>query len=60
VGWGSDRVGHVSGLCRAESVKDILEEPVGGPVLTPHIIYRGFDGEDVVDVNRAVLEHIGR
>jgi len=33
---------------------------VGGLVLTPHIVYRGFDGEDVVNVNRAILEHIGR
>jgi len=32
---------------------------VGGLVLTPHIVYRGFDGEDVVNVNRAILEHIG-
>ena len=28
--------------------------------MTPHIVYRGFDGEDAVDVNRAILEHIGR
>jgi len=33
---------------------------VGGLILTPHIIYRGFDGEDAVDVNRAILEHIRR
>ena len=28
--------------------------------MTPHIVYRGFDGEDVVNVNRAILEHIVR
>ena len=33
---------------------------MGGLVLTPHIVYRGFDGEDAVDVNRAILKHIGR
>jgi len=33
---------------------------VGGLVLTPHIVYHGFDGEDVVDVNQAILKHIGR
>jgi len=33
---------------------------VGGLVLTPHIVYHGFDGEDAVDVNWAILEHIGR
>jgi len=33
---------------------------VGGLILTPHIVYRGFDGKDAVDVNRAILEHIGR
>ena len=33
---------------------------MGGLILTPHIVYRGFDGEDAVDVNRAILEHIGR
>jgi len=33
---------------------------VGGLVLTPHIVYRGFDGKDAVNVNRAILEHIGR
>jgi len=30
---------------------------VGGLVLTPHIIYCGFDGEDAVNVNWAILEH---
>ena len=33
---------------------------MGGLVLTPHIVYRGFDGEDAVDVNQPILEHIGR
>jgi len=33
---------------------------VGGLILTPHIIYCGFDGEDAVDVNQAILEHIRR
>ena len=33
---------------------------MGGLVLTPHIVYCGFNGEDVVDVNRAILEHIRR
>ena len=33
---------------------------MGGLVLTPHIIYCGFDGEDAVDVNQAILKHIGR
>jgi len=33
---------------------------VGGLVLTPHILYCGFDGKDVVDVNQAILKHIGR
>jgi len=28
--------------------------------LTPHIVYRVFDGKDAVDVNQAILEHIGR
>ena len=57
---GSDQVGHVSGLCGAEFVEDVLQEPVGGLILTPHIVYRGFNGEDAVDVNWAILEHIGR
>jgi len=33
---------------------------VGGLILTPHIVYHGFNGEDAVDVNWAILEHIGR
>jgi len=33
---------------------------VGGLVLTPHIVYHGFDGKDAVDVNQAILEHIRR
>jgi len=33
---------------------------VVGLILTPHIVYRGFDGEDAVNVNWAILEHIGR
>jgi len=34
---------------------------VGGLVLTPHsIVYCGFDGEDAVNVNWAILEHIRR
>ena len=33
---------------------------MGGLVLTPHIVYRGFDGEDAVDVNQPILEHIRR
>jgi len=28
--------------------------------LTPHMVYRGFDGKDAVDVNQAILRHIGR
>jgi len=28
--------------------------------LTPHIVYRGFDGKDAVDVNWAIFEHIRR
>ena len=33
---------------------------MGGLVLTPHIIYRGFNGKDAVDINQAIFEHIGR
>jgi len=33
---------------------------VDGLVLTPHIVYCGFDGEDVVNMNWAILEHIRR
>ena len=33
---------------------------MGGLVLTPHIVYHGFNDEDAVDVNQAILEHIGR
>jgi len=28
--------------------------------LTPPTVYCGFDGEDVVDMNQAILDHIGR
>jgi len=33
---------------------------VGGLVLTPHIVYCDFNGEDAVDVNQAILKHIRR
>ena len=33
---------------------------MGGLVLTPHIVYHGFNGKDVVNMNQAILDHIGR
>jgi len=47
---------HVLGLC--ESGKDILQERVGGFVLTFHLVHGGLDGTDVVHVDQLVIDHI--
>jgi len=52
------RILHVLGLCGAKSSENILQEPVGGFVLTFHLIHGGLDGEDVVHVDRLVIDHI--
>jgi len=50
---------HVLGLCGAKSGKDVLQKPVGGFVLTFHLIHGGLDGADMVHVDWLVLDHIG-
>jgi len=40
------RVLHILGLCGAESSKDILQQLVGGFMLTFHLVHDGFDSDD--------------
>jgi hypothetical protein len=56
----SDWFWHILGLCGAESIKNVLEQLVGGFILTPHFVNSGFDGKDAVDMYRNVLDHIRR
>jgi len=50
---------HVLGLCGAESSEDVLQELVGGFVLTFHLVHSGLNGADAVHVDWLVLDHIG-
>ena len=50
---------HVLGLCGAKSGEDVLQNLVGGFVLTFHLVHGGLDGADMVHVDRLVLDHIG-
>jgi len=53
------RVLHILGLYGAKSSKDILQQLVGGFVLTFHLIHSGFNGNDAVHVDQPVVNHIG-
>ena len=53
------RVLHTLDRCRAESSKEVLQQLVGGFVLTLHLVHGGFDGDDAVHVDQSVVDHIG-
>ena len=55
---GHKRILHILGLCGAESGKDVLQELVGGFMLTFHLIHGGFYSDDVVHVNWPVVNLI--
>jgi len=40
------RVLHALDWCRAESSEDVLQQLVGGFVLTLHLVHGGFNGDD--------------
>jgi len=50
---------HILGLCGAESGENVLQELVGGFMLTFHLVHGGLNGMDMVHVDRLVLNHIG-
>jgi len=52
------RVLHILDLCRAESSEDILQQLVGGFVVTFHLVHGGSNGNDAVHVDRPVVDHI--
>ena len=49
---------QVLGLCGAESGEDVLQELVGGFVLTLHLVHGGLNGDNAVHVDRSVVDHI--
>jgi len=51
------RVLHVLGWYGAEPSEEVLQQLVGGFVLTLHLIHGGFDGDDTVHVDRSVVDH---
>jgi len=53
------RILHILGLHGAESSEDVLQELVGGFMLTFHLVHGGLDGEDAVHVDWSVIDHIG-
>ena len=53
------RVLHVLGQYGAEPSKEVLQQLVGGFVLTLHLVHGGFNGEDTVHVDWSVVNHIG-
>jgi len=52
------RVLHVLDWCRAKSSKDVLQQLVGGFMLTFHLVHAGFNGDDAVHVDWPVVDHI--
>ena len=53
------RVLHTLDWHRAEFSEEVLQQLVGGFVVTLHPIRGGFDGDNAVHVDRLVVDHIG-
>jgi len=53
------RVLHVLGRYGAEPSEEVLQQLVGGFMLTLHLVHGGFNGDDAVHVDRSVVDHIG-
>ena len=53
------RVLYVLGWYGAEPSEEVLQQLVGGFVLTLHLVHGGFDGDNAVHVDRSVVNHIG-
>ena len=49
---------HVLGLCGAEPSEEVLQQLVGGFVLTFHLVHGGLDGDNAVHVDWSVVDHI--
>jgi len=49
---------YILGLCGTESGENILQELVGGFMLTFYLIHGGLNGMDMVHVDQLVIDHI--